>query len=155
MQLGLEQDLIMLLTAKLIFVDELLVFNVLQESIVLNFIRSTLFKFKYNVSLFLNSLQFRQVLPTILMSVFLMASVVDSDLSSKAITKEIDKVIHQDNEQRPKTTQEWNKQSRETEGKPKERMKRVEKQSVEAFKDFGSMYSDTAKRSASELENSK
>lgn len=145
----------MLLTAKLIFFDELLVFNVLQESIVLNFIRSTLFKFKYNVSLFLNSLQFRQVLPTILMSVFLMASVVDSDLSPKAITKEIDKVIHQDNEQRPKTTQEWNKQSRETEGKPEERIKRVEKQSVEAFKDFGSMYSDTAKRSASELEKSK
>lgn len=145
----------MLLAAKLIFVDELLVFNVLQESIVLNFIRSTLFKFKYNVSLFLNSLQFRQVLPTILMSVFLMASVVDSDLSPKAITKEIDKVIHQDNEQRPKTTQEWNKQSRETEDKPGERIKRIEKQSVEAVKDFGSMYSDTAKRSASELESLK
>lgn len=121
----------------------------------LNAIRSDIFKFKYKISLFLNSLQFRQVLPTILMSIFLLASIVDSDLSPNAITKEVDKVIHQDNEQRPKTTQEWNTQSRETEGKPEERIERIEKQSAEAFKDFGSMYSDTAKRSASELEKSK
>ena len=79
----------------------------------------------------------------------------DDRLFAGWLKVEIDKVIHQDREQRPKTTQEWNKQSRETEGKPGERIKRIEKQSVEAVKDFGSMYSDTAKRSASELESLK
>ena len=117
----------------------------------LDFIYSAIFNLKTNVKLLLNSLQIRQVLSTVLLSVLLMTSIVDSDLSPKAITKEIDKVIHQDKEQRPKTTQEWNKQSRETEDKPGERVKRIEKQSVEAVKDFGSMYADTAKRSASEL----
>ena len=121
----------------------------------LDFIYSAIFNLKTNVKLLLNSLQIRQVLSTVLLSVLLMTSIVDSDLSPKAITKEIDKVIHQDKEQRPKTTQEWNKQSRETEDKPGERVKRIEKQSVEAVKDFGSMYADTAKRSASELEDSK
>ena len=121
----------------------------------LNFIRSAISNVRANVKLFFNSFQIRQVLPTVLMSVLLMTSIVDSDLSPKAITKKIDKVIHQDKEQRPKTTQEWNKQSRETEDKPGERIKRIEKQSVEAVKDFGSMYSDTAKRSASELESLK
>ena len=121
----------------------------------LNFIHSAISNVRANVKLFFNSFHIRQVLPTILMSVLLMTSIVDSDMSPKAVTKEIDKVIHQDREQRPKTTQEWNKQSRETEGKPGERIKRIEKQSVEAVKDFGSMYSDTAKRSASELEGSK
>ena len=121
----------------------------------LNFIHSAISNVLANVKLFFNSFQIRQVLPTILMIVLLMTSIVDSDMSPKAVTKEIDKVIHQDREQRPKTTQEWNKQSRETEDKPGERIKRIEKQSVEAVKDFGSMYSDTAKRSVSELESSK
>jgi hypothetical protein len=122
---------------------------------VLNFIQSTISNLKSNIKLFLNNLQVRHLLPAVLMSVLVIASIVDSDLSPNAITKEIDKTIHQDKEQRPKTTQEWNKQSRETEGKPGERIKRIEKQSVEAFKDFGSMYSDTAKRSVAELKKSK
>ena len=155
MPLDLECNLIPLQAAKLILVNELLVLNVFKEPIVLNFIHSIILKLKHNINFLLNNFQLRQVLPTILMSVFLMTSVVDSDLSPKAITKEIDKVIHQDNEQRPKTTQEWNKQSRETEDNPEERIERIEKQSVEAFKDFGSMYSDTAKKTASELEKSK
>ena len=120
-----------------------------------NFIYSTISGVKTGMKFYFNSLQIRNLLSTVLASFLLMTSIVDSDLSPKAITKKIDKVIHQDKEQRPKTTQEWNKQARETEDKPGERIQRIEKQSVEAVKDFGSMYSDTAKRSASELENSK
>ena len=119
----------------------------------LNFIHSTISAVKTAMKFYLNDLQVRHFLSTVLVSFLLMTSIVDSDLSPKAITKEIDKVIHQDKEQRPKTTQEWKKQSRETEDQPGERIKRIEKQSAEALKDFGSMYSDTAKRSASELEN--
>ena len=121
----------------------------------LDFIYSVFFSIKANVKLFFSSFQLKQVIPTVLMGFLLMTSIVDSNLSPKAVTKEIDKVIHQDKEQRPKTTQEWNKQSRETEDKPGERIKRIEKQSVEAVKDFGSMYSDTAQRSASDLESLK
>ena len=120
-----------------------------------NFIFSIIARIKNSMKLYLNSLQVRYLLSTILVSLLLTTSIVDSDLSPKATTKEIDKVIHQDKEQRPKTTQEWEKQSRETEDKPGERIQRIEKQSIEAVKDFGSMYSDTAKRSASELGNLK
>ena len=118
-----------------------------------NFIYSTISSLRTAMKFYLNNIQVRHLLSTVLVSFLLMTSIVDSDLSPKAITKEIDKVIHQDKEQRPKTTQEWNKQSRETEDKPGERIQRIEKQSAEALKDFGSMYSDTAKRSVSELEN--
>jgi hypothetical protein len=61
--------------------------------------------------------------------------------------------IHQNDSDRPKTTGEWNREARETEGEPGERAKRIGKESAEAVKDFGSMYTDTAKRSANELRN--
>ena len=142
-----------LITSSLSCVAKLFLFSVSKESIVLNFIYSTISSIKTAAKFYLNNLQVRYLSSTVLVSFLLMTSIVDSDLSPKAITKEIDKVIHQDKEQRPKTTQEWNKQSRETEDKPEERIQRIEKQSAEALKDFGSMYLDTAKRSASELEN--
>jgi hypothetical protein len=99
-----------------------------------------------------------QFLPVFLMGVLLlsnMANGIDANgsMSKDNLSKRVDKDIHQDAEKRPKTTGEWNKQSRETQGKPGERLKRVGEQSAEAIKDFGSVFPDTAERSAAELEN--
>jgi hypothetical protein len=77
---------------------------------------------------------------------------VDADRTSKAVTRKVDQLVHQDDSQRPKTTGEWEQEARETEGATGERLKRIGKQSAEAIKDFGSVYPDTAKRSARELQ---
>jgi hypothetical protein len=94
-----------------------------------------------------------KLLPILLIGVVLLTTNVDRGISEQKLGKVVDQDIHQDNEKRPKTTGEWNKQSRETEGKPGERLKRVGEQSAEAVKDFGSVFPDTAKRSAIELES--
>jgi hypothetical protein len=94
-----------------------------------------------------------QILPVLLVGILLIATNGVDEMSQGKLGKVVDRDIHQDSEKRPKTTGEWNKQSRETQGKPGERLKRIGEQSAEAIKDFGSVYPDTAERSAAELEN--
>jgi hypothetical protein len=102
---------------------------------------------------FVNSLQARQFLSAVLVAFILLTTNVDPSLSNQAISRRLDKVVHQDNSQRPKTTGEWNQEARETQGDPGERLKRIGKQSAGAVKDFGSQYAEGAKESASELLN--
>ncbi|WP_414754971.1 hypothetical protein [Anabaena sp. CCY 9910] len=80
-------------------------------------------------------------------------SSIDSGRSSDAVTRRLDKVLHQDDADRPKTTGEWNREARQTEDAPGERAKRIAKESGEAVKQFGSVYPDTAKRSAEDLQD--
>jgi hypothetical protein len=94
-----------------------------------------------------------KLLPALLVGVLLITTNGAAGMSERKLEKVVDRDIHQDGEKRPKTTGEWNKQSRETQGKPGERLKRVGEQSAEAFKDFGSVFPDTAERGAAELEN--
>jgi hypothetical protein len=94
-----------------------------------------------------------KLLPALLVGVLLMTSNGADGMSERKLEKVVDRDIHQDSEKRPKTTGEWNKQSRETQGKPGERLKRIGEQSAEAIEDFGSVFPDTAERSAAELEN--
>jgi len=77
-------------------------------------------------------------------------SSIDSGRSSKNVTKRLDQVVHQDDADRPKTTGEWNREARQTEDAPGERAKRIAKESGEAVKQWGSVYPDTAKRTASD-----
>jgi hypothetical protein len=94
-----------------------------------------------------------QILPVLLVGILLITTNGADRMSKGKLGKVVDRDIHQDAEKRPKTTGEWNEQSRETQGKPGERLKRVGEQSAEAFKDFGSVFPDTAERGAAELEN--
>lgn len=80
-------------------------------------------------------------------------SSIESGRSSDAVTRRLDRVVHQDNADRPKTTGEWNKEARQTEDAPVERAKRIAKESGEALKQWGSVYPDTAKRSANEIQD--
>jgi hypothetical protein len=105
------------------------------------------------INSFVNSLQVRQFLSAVLVAFVLLTTNVDPNLSNQAVSKRLDKVVHQDTSQRPKTTGEWNQEARETQGDPGERLKRIGKQSAGAVKDFGSLYSEGAKESASELLN--
>ncbi|MBD2569887.1 hypothetical protein [Anabaena lutea] len=81
-------------------------------------------------------------------------STIESGRGSNSVTKRLDKVVHQDDADRPKTTGEWNKEARQTENAAGERAKRIAKESGEALKQWSSVYPDTAKRSAKDLENS-
>jgi hypothetical protein len=80
-------------------------------------------------------------------------SSIDAGRSSDSLTRRLDKVVHQDDADRPKTTGEWNKEARQTEDASGERAKRIAKESGEALKQWGSVYTDTAKRSADDLQD--
>jgi hypothetical protein len=106
------------------------------------------------ISSLLRNLQVKQFLSVILIGLVLLTVNADPGvLSKQEATQKVDKMLSQDDGDRPKTTGEWQKQAREVEGKPGERVKRIGEQSADAIKDFGSIYPDVAKRSAKELEN--
>lgn len=114
----------------------------------LNFISQAIAKFFS----FFKSLQVKQFLPIVLIGFLLLTtSATPSHGETQQAIKQIDETVHQDDSTRPKTTGEWEQQFRETEDRPIERIKRIGEQSAEAAKEFGSMYSDTAKRSAKAL----
>jgi hypothetical protein len=100
------------------------------------------------ISSLLNAFQVKQFLAVVLVGFLVLTTSVGNDRNAQAITKKIDETIHQGDSQRPKTTGEWNREARETEGAPGERIKRIAKESQEAVKDWGELYPDTAERSA-------
>lgn len=96
----------------------------------------------------LKQFQVKRFLAVALVGFLLLTTNVAPEHGKKALTNKVDELVHQNDSQRPKTTGEWNKEARETEDAPGERLQRIGKQSAEAVKDFGSVYPDTAKRSA-------
>lgn len=104
------------------------------------------------ISSLLKKLQVVRLVSFILVGVLILTTNVAQDRNTQAVTKKLDEVLHQDNSQRPKTIGEWHEEAQETEGAPGERVKKIAKESVEAVKDFGSLYPDTAKRSARDIE---
>lgn len=101
------------------------------------------------ISSLLKELQVMRFLTVVLVGFLFLTTNVAQDRNTQAVTKKLNEVVHQDNSQRPKTTGEWQQEAKETEGAPGERAKKIAKESAEAVKDFGALYPDTAKRSAS------
>jgi hypothetical protein len=102
----------------------------------------------------LKNLQVKQFLSVMMIGLLLLTTNIDPGMMSKQeATQKVDKMLDRDDNNRPKTTREWQKQAREVKGEPGERAKRIGEQSADAIKDFGAMYPDVAKRSANELEN--
>jgi hypothetical protein len=100
-------------------------------------------------------LRVQQLLSVAAIGFILLTTNVNPDRASKATIDKIDRLVQQENPKRPKTTREWQKQAREVQDKPGERLKRIGEQSADAIKEFGAMYPDVAKRSQAELEKSK
>ena len=100
------------------------------------------------ISSLLKKVQVMRFLSVVLVGFLLLTTNVAQDRNTKAVTRKIDEVTHQDNSQRPKTMGEWQEEAQETKGDPGERVNKIAKESAEAIKDFGSLYPDTAKRSA-------
>jgi hypothetical protein len=98
-----------------------------------------------------NKLQVKQLVSIMMVSLVILATNVSPDRASKATVDRLDRMVRQENSDRPKTTAQWQKQAEEVEGRPGERLKRIGEQSADAVKEFGSTYPDVAKKSAAEL----
>jgi hypothetical protein len=102
-----------------------------------------------HISNLFKKIQVKRFLAVVLVGfLVLTTNAAPTERNAKALTNKIDELVHNNDSQRPKTTGEWNKEARETEDAPGERLQRIGKQSAEAVKDFGSVYPDTADRSA-------
>jgi hypothetical protein len=105
-----------------------------------------------SISSLLKRLQVKSIISIALLGVLLLTTNVNAAQNSQEVTKRIDQLVHQDDSQRPKTLGDF---EQEVEGDVPlgERVYNTARDSAEAFKDFGSVYPDTAKKSARALEN--
>jgi hypothetical protein len=106
-----------------------------------------------HISSLINGLQVKRFLAVVLVGFILLTTNVDSGQNNKALTKEIRKEAQKIDSVRPKTTNEWYKEARETEDSPGERLENIAEESAQAFKEFGAIYPDTAKRTAPVLQD--
>ena len=102
----------------------------------------------------IKSFQVKRFVAVVLVGFVVLTTNVNTGRSGQAVSKKVDQAVHQNDSDRPKTLGEWNKEARETEGKPGARIERIAEESGEAVKDFGSVYPDTAERSTRNLPDS-
>jgi hypothetical protein len=100
----------------------------------------------------LELLQMKRILVGVLLGFLLLTATAQAGQINSPINNKFDNGTHRD-VQRPTTTREWRKEVRATEGKPMKRLERIGKESVEAIKEWGEVYPDTAERSARALED--
>ncbi|MBH8554535.1 hypothetical protein I8751_19640 [Nostocaceae cyanobacterium CENA357] len=103
----------------------------------------------------LNRLQVNRFLAVVLVgSLLLTTNVTLGSQNNKDLGERVREQIQQNDSPRPKTTGQWNKEARETEGSPGERLKRIGEQSAEAFKEFGSGYVEGTQETARGVQDS-
>lgn len=103
------------------------------------------------VSSLLKKFQVKQFLAVVLVGFLLLTTNIDSGSNNKALPKQINEIAHDRDSVRPKTTREWEKEGRETENSPGERLGRIGKESAKAFEEFGSGYVEGAKQTANQV----
>ena len=106
-----------------------------------------------HITSLINGLQVKRFLAVVLVGFILLTTNVDSKQNNKALTKQVREQAEQIDSVRPKTTREWYKEARETEDSPGERLQNIAEESAQAVKEFGSLYPDTAKRTAPALQD--
>ena len=107
-----------------------------------------------HISSLINGLQIKRFLAVVLVGFILLTTNVDAkQQNNKALTKQVREQAEQIDSVRPKTTNEWYKEARETEDSLGERVEKIAEESGQAFKEFGSIYPDTAKRTVPALQD--
>jgi hypothetical protein len=106
-----------------------------------------------HITSLINGLQVNRFFAVVLVGFILLTTNVDSKQNNKALTKQVREQAEQIDSVRPKTTREWYKEARETEDSPGERLQNIAEESAQAVKEFGSLYPDTAKRTAPALQD--
>jgi hypothetical protein len=123
------------------------------ESIMINSISQV----TNQIGSWLKELQVKRFFAVVLLGFMLVTATVNPNVNTegnnRALTNRVLDRAHRNDSDRPKTTGEWNRESREVEGEPGKRLERIGKESAEAVKDMGKIYPDTAKKSAKELKS--
>ncbi|MEH1887950.1 MAG: hypothetical protein V7K92_00320 [Nostoc sp.] len=107
-----------------------------------------------HISSLLKGLQVKSFLAVVLIGFVVLTTNVAYEHNDKALGERVKEQVQQDDAQRPRTIGEWNEEARETEGSPGERLKKIGKESAEAFKQFGSGYVEGAQKTASDVGDS-
>lgn len=113
-------------------------------------------KATYQINALINGLQFKRFLAVALVGFIMLTTNtnLDAKQNNKTLTKQVREQAEQLDSVRPKTTNEWYKEARETEDSPGERLENIAEESAQAFKEFGAIYPDNAKRTAPNLKDS-
>jgi hypothetical protein len=113
----------------------------------------SIWKIITKISYLSNKLQVKKLVSMIMVSLVILATNVAPERTSKATVDRLDRLVQQENPDRPKTTAQWQQQAEAVKGRPGERLKRIGEQSADAVQEFGSTYPDVAKKSAAELQD--
>ncbi|MBW4615596.1 MAG: hypothetical protein KME21_20430 [Desmonostoc vinosum HA7617-LM4] len=102
------------------------------------------------ISLF-NGLQVKRFLAVVLVGFLVLTTNVIPERNNDISSGRVRELVNQNDAQRPKTTGQWNREARETEGNPGERLQKIGKESAEALKEFGSGYVEGAQKTARDV----
>ena len=107
-----------------------------------------------HINFLINGLQVKRFLAVILVGFIVLTTSVDANQqNNRALTKQVRQQAEKLDSVRPKTTNQWYKEARKTEDSPGERLENIAEESAQAFKEFGSIYPDNAKRTAPVLQD--
>ncbi|HEY9738108.1 MAG TPA: hypothetical protein V6D06_17570 [Trichocoleus sp.] len=100
------------------------------------------------VGSFLRQFQIKQLLSVVLVGLILLSTgtTTGSEPVGRDVIKKVDKIVHQEDNDRPKTTREWNREARATEDAPGKRAERIGEETTQAVKEWAGLYPDVAKR---------
>lgn len=101
-----------------------------------------------HINSWLQGLQVKRFLAVVIVGFLVLTPNLAALGNNKTLAKEGESV-------RPTTTNEWYKEARETEDAPGERLQNIAEESAQAIKQFGSVYPETAKKSANALDEDK
>ncbi|MEH2449424.1 MAG: hypothetical protein V7K18_27660 [Nostoc sp.] len=104
-----------------------------------------------HISSLLKGLQVKSFLAVVVVGFVVLTTNVAYGHNDKGLGERVKEQVEQNDAQRPKTVGQWNKEARETEGSPGERVQKITKESAEAFKEFGSGYVEGAQKTASDV----
>ncbi|MEH2455182.1 hypothetical protein [Nostoc sp.] len=107
-----------------------------------------------HISSLLKGLQVKSFLAVVLVGFLVLTTNISYGQKDKGLGERVREQVEQNDAQRPKTVGQWNKEARETEGSPGERVQKITKESAEAFKEFGSGYVEGAQKTASDVGDS-
>ncbi len=100
------------------------------------------------ISSLLNGLQVKRFMAVVAVGFLLLTTNVDSTRNSQAVAEQVLEKAHQTDSVRPKTSNEWKQEARETEDAPGARAKNIAEETGQALKEFGALYPKTADASA-------
>ncbi|MCF2148595.1 hypothetical protein IQ276_019610 [Desmonostoc muscorum LEGE 12446] len=106
-----------------------------------------------HISFLLKGLQVKRFLAVVLVGFLVLTTNMASGYSNQDLGQRVRQQVQQDDSRRPKTTGEWNKEARETEGSPGKRLQKIGEESAEAFKQFGSGYVEGAQKTARDVQD--